>query len=56
MALAPAVDDPRELSPEDVDGLMAGQLCRCTGYAAIVRAVARAGRASRASGTRRRRG
>ena len=47
---------PEDANPQEVRAALAGNLCRCTGYTAIYRAVkfAREGRARAARGARRR--
>ena len=39
MSLEPVLLDERELSDQDIRELLAGNLCRCTGYQNIVKAV-----------------
>ena len=49
MAVAGLLADNREPSAEEIEEGIAGNLCRCTGYAAIRRSVARAAELSRRS-------
>ncbi|MEW6320670.1 MAG: (2Fe-2S)-binding protein [Acidobacteriota bacterium] len=42
MSMAALLDAPSPLSDEDIRATLAGHLCRCTGYANIVRAVRKA--------------
>jgi aerobic-type carbon monoxide dehydrogenase small subunit (CoxS/CutS family) len=47
MSLEPLVRDRPDASEEEVREALAGNLCRCTGYEGIVRAVRQAARETR---------
>lgn len=38
-ALLDSVDDPTSLTDEEIRDAISGQICRCTGYATIVRSI-----------------